>query len=82
MIFDLAKRFLGGIWGYVAAAGAVAVALLLALAKARQAGKDAVKAEDAKKELDDVRKAAKVDQDVATAKPDDVRDRLRQFRRD
>lgn len=82
LVLAFLKRSLAGIWGYVAAGGAVLVVVFVALAKAKKAGRDEVIADTAKKELENVKKAAEVDRDVATAKPDDVRDRLRRYQRD
>jgi hypothetical protein len=46
MVLDFLRRIGAGIWGYVAVALAVLTALLLALAKAKKAGKDEVIAAD------------------------------------
>lgn len=82
MIWTAIKGFLGGIWGYVAAAGAVVLAVLVALAKAKQAGKNEVIADSATKELEHAKQANEIDRKVATTKPDDVRERLRKYERD
>jgi hypothetical protein len=70
------KGLLSGAWGYIAAAGAVLLAILLALREAKKAGQTEVIAESAKKEIEDVKKANEIERDVATTKPDDVRKRL------
>lgn len=75
-------KLLAGAWGYIAAAGAVIVALLTLLAGAKKAGKNEVIADAAKKELEDVRTANAVDQDVASTKPSSRRDELRKYQRD
>ena len=72
-----AKGALAGIWGYVAAAGAVLIAIWSMLASAKKSGKDEVKAAAAEKEIEDVKTAQKVERDVAVTKPDAVRKRLR-----
>ena len=77
------KGLLSGIWGYIAAAGAVLLAILLALREAKKAGQTEVIAESAKKEIEDVKTANEIERGVATGKPDDVRKRLRdRFSRD
>jgi hypothetical protein len=76
------KGLLSGVWGYVAAAGAALLAILLALREAKKAGQTEVIAESAKKEVEDVKKANEIERDVATTKPDAVRDGLRKYQRD
>ena len=73
---------LGGLWGYVAAAGAALVAILAVLARAKQSGREEVITKQAKKEVENVKTAQKVERAVATAKPDDVRKRLSKYSRD
>jgi len=68
---------LSGIWGYVAAAGAALVAILTILAKAKQSGREEVITKAAKKEVENVKVARKIERDVATRKPSDVQQRLR-----
>jgi hypothetical protein len=82
MGLDFLRRVGAGIWGYVAVALAVLAALLLALAKAKKAGKDEVIAETATKEVDNAKQANKIEDEVSAARPDDVRERLRKYRRD
>ena len=76
MIWAAVKGFLGGVWGYVVAGLATFVAILIALAKAKKAGKNEVIVEVAKKDTQDVQKAAEVERKVATTKPDEVRSKL------
>jgi len=76
------KGLLSGIWGYIAAAGAVLLAILLALREAKKAGQNEVIAESAKKEIEDVKQANEIDRDVAVSKPDAVAERLRRYQRD
>lgn len=71
------KGALAGVWGYIAAAGAALLAVLIVLLQAKKAGKDEVIAETAKKEVADVKVAHKVERDIAVAKSDDVAKRLR-----
>jgi hypothetical protein len=74
------KLLLGGvsgIWGYIAAAGAALVAILAVLAKAKQSGRDEVITAQAKKEVENVKTAQKVEREVAVAPPVDVHKRLR-----
>ena len=73
---------LKGAWGYIAAAGAALLAVLVVLFQAKKAGKDQVIAESAKKEIEDVKKAIDVEREVAVSKPDAVRERLRKYERD
>jgi hypothetical protein len=68
---------LSGIWGYLAAAGAALVAILAVLAKAKQSGREEVITKQAKKEVENVKKAQKVERDISVAKPADVHKRLR-----
>lgn len=81
-MWTVLKGFLGGAWGYIAAFGAALAAVLVVLLQAKKAGKDEVIAESAKKEVEDVKTAHKVERDVATVKPDAVRERLRKYQRD
>ena len=81
-LLSLLRTGVSGIWGYVAAAGAVLVAILVALGKAKKAGRDEVIAESATKEVEHAKQANQIERDVAATKPDDVRDRLRKYSRD
>ena len=74
--------WLSGAWGYIAAAGAAFLAVLVVLLQAKKAGRDEVVAESAKKEVEDAKTAKEVERDIALAKPDDVRERLRKYTRD
>ena len=76
------KGLLSGAWGYIAAAGAAIAAVLLALHQAKKAGQTEVIAESAKKEVEDVKTAHRVEREIATAKPADVAERLRRYQRD
>ena len=76
------KGALGGIWGYVAAAGAALAAVLIVLFQAKKAGQNEVIAESAKKEVENAKKANEIDRAVAVTKPDAVRDGLHKYRRD
>lgn len=71
-----AKGLLSGIWGYIAAAGAALVGILLVIASAKKAGRDEVISASAKKEVEDANTARKVDENVARTKSDDVRRKL------
>ena len=81
-LWGLLKGSLAGVWGYLAAAGGMILAILVVLFQAKKAGKNEVIVEATKKELEDVKKAAEVERDVAVTKPDDVRERLRKYQRD
>ena len=81
-MIGLLKGFLAGAWGYIAAAGAALLAVLVVLFQAKKAGKDEVIAAAVKKEIEDVKKAADVERKVAVTKPDAVRDGLRKYERD
>jgi hypothetical protein len=67
---------LKGAWGYIAAAGAALLAVLIVLFQAKKAGQTEVIAESAKKEVEDVKTASEIERGVATTKPDAVRKRL------
>ena len=75
-LLSFLNGFLGKAWGYIAAAGAALLAVLVVLRTAKKAGKDEVIAESAKKEIENATTAQKVETDVARTKPDDVRKRL------
>ena len=71
------KGALGGIWGYVAAAGAALAAVLIVLFQAKKAGKDEVRAAAAQKEVENAKVANEIERKIDTAKSDDVVKRLR-----
>lgn len=75
-------RLLSGVWGYIAAAGAALLAVLVILFQAKKAGQNEVIVETAKKELEDAKQAQEIERDVATRKPADVHELLKRFRRD
>ena len=81
-MLTLIRGALSGAWGYLAAAGAALAALWVVLAKAKRSGENEVIAESAKKEVEDVKTAQKVEREIATAKPDAVAERLRKYQRD
>lgn len=68
---------LGGIWGYVAAAGAAILGILAVYGSGKKAGKTEVEAAGLKKEVENVKTAQEVEQKVAVTKPDAVADELR-----
>jgi hypothetical protein len=75
-------KLLSGVWGYIAAAGAALLAVLVILFQAKKAGQNEVIAESAKKDLEDAKQANEIERDVATRKPSDVHELLKRFRRD
>jgi hypothetical protein len=75
-------KFISGVWGYIAAAGAALLAVLVILFQAKKAGQNEVIAESAKKDLEDAKQANEIERDVATRKPSDVHELLKRFRRD
>jgi hypothetical protein len=75
-IWGLLKGGLAGAWGYIAAGAGALLAVLVVLFQAKKAGKNEVIVEVAKKETEDVQKAAEVEREVATTKPDAVRSKL------
>lgn len=81
-VLSLLKRVSLRVWAYIALAGAILIAILVVLAKAKRAGKDEVLGDILKKEIANVVKARKVERDVAVTKPDAVRERLRKYQRD
>ena len=71
--------FLGlfkGLWGYLATAGAALVAVLAVYRSGKSSGQNEVVAESAKKEIENVQEANKVEREIVTSKPDERRDRL------
>ena len=77
MIWGAIKGMLAGAWGYIAAAGAAILAVLIVLFQAKKAGQNEVKAAVAEKEIENVTKARKVEQEVARTKSADVQRELR-----
>lgn len=76
MIWGALKGMLAGAWGYIAAAGAALLAVLVVLFQAKKAGQNEVIAESAKKEIEDVKAANEVERKVDVAKSADVHKRL------
>jgi hypothetical protein len=73
---------LAGAWGYIAAGAGALLAVLVVLFQAKKAGKNEVIVETQKREIEDAATAKEVERDIALAKPDDVRERLRKYTRD
>jgi hypothetical protein len=73
---------IAGAWGYIAAAAGALLAVLVVLFQAKKAGKNEVIVETQKREIEDAATAKEVERDIALAKPDDVRERLRKYTRD
>ena len=69
--------FLGGAWGYIAAAGAALLAVLVILFQAKKAGKDEVIAVKAQKEVENAKKANEVERKVDVTRAADVHKQLR-----
>lgn len=77
------KGALGGIWGYLAAGIGILLTLLGLLSKAKKAGRDEVIAKTKEKEVENVKKAAKVEREVSVTKPSDIQRKLRdKYQRD
>jgi hypothetical protein len=76
-LWGLLKGGLAGAWGYIAAAGGMILAVLVVLFQAKKAGKNEVIIETQEKEIENVKEANKVEREVAAAKPDARRERLR-----
>lgn len=76
-MWAIAKGFLGGVWGYVAAAGGALLAVVAFWLSAKKAGKNEVIVEAQEKEIENVKEANKVEREVAATKPDARRERLR-----
>lgn len=81
-MWTLLKGALGGIWGYVAAAGGAILAVLMVYMKGRSAGKNEVRAAAAEKELENAKTGNEVERKVAATKPELRRDELRKYQRD
>ncbi len=77
MIWTALKSLLGGLWGYVAAAGAAVLGVLAIYRSGRQAGSEAVQAKTLQKEAEDAKQANQIERDVATSKPGAAADELR-----
>ena len=82
MIWGAIKGMLAGAWGYIAAAGAALLAILVVLFQAKKAGKDEVRAEAAEKEVENAQTRNEIDKSVGLTKPDAVRERLSKYLRD
>ena len=76
-MLSLVMGLLKGVWGYVAAAGAVLLAVLTIFQKGKSAGSNEVIVESAKKEIENVKKAQEVERSVASTPADVKRERLR-----
>lgn len=76
--FGMVTGALGGLWGYVAAVVATLAAILVALARAKQAGREEVVTKTLKKEVENVRKANEVERKIAATPADERRARLRE----
>lgn len=76
-LLGLAKNALGGIWGYLAAAGAVLLAVLAIYNKGKSSGINEVVVKTKEKEVENVKKAAKVEREIAATPADERRARLR-----
>ena len=77
MIATFLKGIFSGIWGYVVAGLGVLFTLLGLLSKAKKAGRDEVIAKTKEKEVETVKKAAKVERKVDATPADERRARLR-----
>jgi len=69
--------FFRGIGGKLAIAGAAVLGIIIALGRMKKAGRDEAVAESAKKEIENVHEAQKVEREIAVTKPADVQQRLR-----
>ncbi len=76
-LLGLAKNALGGIWGYLAAAGAVLLAVLTIYQKGKSSGANEVVVKTKEKEVENVKTAQEVERKIATTEPDANRERLR-----
>lgn len=82
MILAWLGRLLAPVAGRLLAWGAVAVAVLGALAMVRKSGRDAERADRTADTLKEVEKAKDVERKVDALAPDAARDRLRRWQRD
>lgn len=82
MILAWLGRLLAPVAGRLLAWGAVAIAVLGALAMVRKSGRDAERADRTADTLKDVEKAKDVEREVGGLAPDAARDRLRKWQRD
>lgn len=81
-ILSWIRGMLGGLWGYIAVAGAALLAVLTVYLKGRSAGKNEVRAAAAEKELENAKTGNEVERKVAATKPELRRDELRKYQRD
>jgi uncharacterized membrane protein YdjX (TVP38/TMEM64 family) len=71
------KGLLGGIWGYLVAAGAAVLGVFLLFQKGKTAGQNEVIVEKVEKEIENVKVAQQVERRVAVEQPGAVQQRLR-----
>lgn len=77
MISAFFRSIFSGLWGYVVAGLGILLTLLGLLFKAKKAGRDEVIAKTREAEVENVKKASKVERKVSTTKPDARREQLR-----
>ena len=70
------KGVFAGIWGYVAAAGAVLIAILTIYRSGKSSGINEVVVKTKEKEVENVKTARKVEKKVSALPPDELRKRL------
>ena len=66
-----------GVWGYIVAGLATLVAIFAALSRAKKAGRDEVIAKTKEAEVENVKKANKVEREIAVSKLSDIQRKLR-----
>lgn len=77
MIWAFVSRVFGGLWGYLAAAGAAIVGILVVFHKGSTSGANEVIVKTTEKELANVKTAQKVEQRIASEQPSAVQQQLR-----
>ena len=70
------KGVFAGIWGYVAAAGAVLIAILTIYRSGKSSGINEVVVKTKEKEVENVKTARKVEREIAATPADERRARL------
>jgi hypothetical protein len=73
---------LNKLWGYLVAAGAIVLAVLVALAGARRSGRKAERADQTEKALDQAKESNAIDKDVRADTDDALAAKLRKYQRD
>jgi len=80
-MLNLLSKFFGGIWGYVAAAGGIALAVLTALGMAKRSGVKQEQAAETERSLKESREANAIDDKVHSMSDSQLDEELRKARK-